>query len=107
MFIAVAEVVLAELRGRVAERLHDVADAGVLRAEPQLRARQADLCEPGPDRGLARDERGAPGGAALLAVPGEEHPSLFADPVDVRRLVAHVTAGVDDRVGPGDGISHG
>ena len=67
--VEVAEVVLAELPGRVAEVLHEVRDARVLGLQSDVRARQADLGQPGADRRLAGDERRSTGGAALLAVP--------------------------------------
>ena len=62
---------------------------GILGLQPDRRAGQPDLAEPGAEDALAGDERRAPGGAALLAVGvGEAHP-LVGDPVDVRRAVAH------------------
>ena len=76
--VAVAEMVLAELAGRVAERLQQLGDRRILRLKPDGRARQADLGQAGAERRLAGDEGGAPGGAALLAVPVGEQiaPSL-------------------------------
>ena len=51
---------------------------------PEVGAGQPDLGEAGADRRLAGDERGAAGGAALLAVPVGEHRAFLGDAVDVR-----------------------
>src|ERR1700733_13987636 len=91
MLVAVAEMVLAELAGGVAERLHDIRDARIERTEPELGPRQTHLGEAGADRRLASDEGGAAGGATLLAVPVGEDRAFLADAVDVGRAVAHNT----------------
>jgi hypothetical protein len=70
--VAVAEVVLAELAGHVAQRLEQVGEGRVGRGNAFLRAGQADLGEAGADGRLPGDERGATGGAALLALPVRE-----------------------------------
>ncbi len=89
VLVQVAEVVLAELPRRVAERLQQLGDRHVLGLEADVHAGDADLAEAGAVDALAGDERRAAGGAALLAVGvGEAHP-LVRDPVDVRRPVAH------------------
>ena len=76
-FVAVAEVVLAELAGGVAQRLQQLGDGRVFLLQADGGARHADLREPGADRVLAGDEAGAAGGAALLrVVVGERTPSL-------------------------------
>ena len=106
--VEVAEVVLAELTGHVAERLEQLGDRHVARLQPFLRAGQAHLQQAGAERRLAGDERRAAGGAALLAVPVGEQRALFRDAVDVGRLVAHhpLVVGADvpvaDVVAPDD-----
>ena len=106
--VAVAEVVLAELAGDVAERAEQPGDRRVLDLHALGRAGQADLGQPGADRRLAGDEGGAAGGAALLAVPVGEERALLGDAVDVGRAVAHhaVVVGADvelaDVVAPDD-----
>ena len=106
--VAIAQVVLAELAHGVAVRLEQLGDGRVLRPQAERRARQADLGEAGADGRLAGDERRAPGGAALLAVPVGEQAAFLGDAVDVRCLVAHdavvVAAGVvpADVVAPND-----
>jgi hypothetical protein len=67
MFVAIAEVVLAELTGGVAILLHHV--GWIFRSQSQRRARQPDLRQAGANWRLASDERRSPGGAALLSVP--------------------------------------
>ena len=88
-FVAVAQVVLAELAGGVAVRLEQLGDRRVLLLEARAESR---ACRPWSARCeavLAGDERRAAGRAALLGVVvGEDHPFL-GDAVDVRRAVAH------------------
>ena len=71
-FVAVADVVLAELAGGVAEVLEQAADGRVELAHAHRRAREADLGQPGADAVLAGEERRAAGGAGLLAVVVQE-----------------------------------
>ena len=52
--VAVAEVVLPELPGRVAVVLQELGDGGILGLEPDRRPRQPDLAEPGPEDALSR-----------------------------------------------------
>src|SRR5262249_19552860 len=89
MLVAIAEMVLAELAGGIAKRLHDIGDAGILRPESELRAGQPDLGQAGADRRLAGDERGTAGRATLLAIPVGEYRAFLADAVDVGRAIAH------------------
>ena len=75
--VAVAEVVLAELAGRVAAVLQQLGDRRVLgAASPRCAPGQADLGQAGADRRLPGDERRASGGAALLAVAVGEDRAL-------------------------------
>ena len=77
VFVAVAEVVLAELAGGVAERLEQLGDGRVFLLQADRGAGHADLGQAGADRILAGDEAGAAGGAALLrVVVGEGHAFL-------------------------------
>ena len=98
VLVQVAEVVLAELPGGVAERLQQLGDRHVLGLETDVHAGDADLAQTGAVHTLAGDERRAAGGAALLAVGvGEPHP-LVRDPVDVRRPVTHQAVAVAAQV---------
>ena len=68
VLVAIPEVILPELAGRVAERLQELRDRRVPGLEPGLGTRQPHLAQPRPVRALARDERRASRGAALLTV---------------------------------------
>ena len=54
MFVAVAEMVLAELAGDVALRLEQLGDGHVARLQAFLRARQADLEHAGAEAASGR-----------------------------------------------------
>jgi hypothetical protein len=104
--VAVAEMVLAELSGCVALRLEQLGNGRVLVRQPLLCARQADLQQPGAQRGLAGDEGGAAGGAGLLAVVVGEDCALVGDAVDVGRAIAHHAAVVGADVPVADVVAH-
>ena len=104
--ILVAQVVLPELAGGIAQVLHELRDAGVLLAEADIGAGQAHLSQTGADRRLSRDERGPAGSTALLTIPAGEHCAFLGDPVDVRRPVSHVSPVVNARIEPTDIIAH-
>ena len=103
--VLVAEVVLAELAGGVAQVLERRGDGDVARLQADVGAGQADLGEAGAERRLAGDEGRAAGGAALLGVVVGEDRALLADPVDVGRAVAHQALGVDRQVGLADVVA--
>ncbi len=104
--IEVAEVILAELTGSIAEVFHEVGDARIFRLQSDVGTRQADLGQPGTNRRLAGDECGPPRSAALLPVPIGESRALASDAVDVRGLVAHDPAVITTRVKPPDVVAH-
>ena len=89
IFVAIAQMVLAELAGGVAERLQHFGDGRVFRVKSDRRAGHADFGQAGADRVLTGDEARAAGGAALLAVPIGEGRPFLRDAVDVWGLVAH------------------
>ena len=84
-FVAVADVVLAELAGRVAEVLEQAADRGIELAHAHRRAGEADLGQAGAEAVLAGEKRRPAGGAALLAVIVQEAEAFLGDAVDVGR----------------------
>ena len=88
-FVAIAEMVLAELAGGVAERLQQFRDGRIFRLQSDRGAGHADFGQAGADRVLTGDEACAAGGAALLAVPIGEGRAFLRDAVDVGGLVAH------------------
>ena len=102
MFVAVAQVVLAELAGGVAERLQQAGDGRVLRPHALGGAGQADLRQAGADRALACDEGGAAGGAGILGIVVGEHRAFAGDAVDVGRAVAHHPHVVGRDIRPAD-----
>jgi hypothetical protein len=103
--VAVAEVVLAELAGRVAEVLEGRRDGRVLGPEAAVHPGEADLGQAGPVGVLAGDERRPTGGAALLAVVVGETHALVRDPVDVGRPVAHQAVAVAAQVADADVVA--
>ena len=103
--VAVAKMVLAELPGRIAERLEQLGNRRVFLLQPERGARQADLGQAGAQAGLAGDERGPAGGAALLGIIVGEHHAFLRDAVDVGRLVAHHAARVGADIGLADVVT--
>jgi hypothetical protein len=98
-------VVLAELPGRVPQRLEQLGDRRIALLESDVHAGHADLAHAGAVDALAGDERRAACSAALLAVGvGEEHP-LVGDAVDVRREVPHEPAAVAAQVRDADVVT--
>ena len=89
IFVAIAQMVLAELTGCVAERLQQFGDSRVFRMQSDRGARHADFGQAGADRVLTRDEARAARRAALLAVKIGEGRPFLRDAVDVGGMVAH------------------
>ena len=88
-FVAVAEVVLAELAGRIAERLEQLGDSRVSLGMPSFAPGRPTLVRPVRIGDCPVMNAARPGRAALLAVPVGENRAFIGDAVDVRRLVAH------------------
>ena len=105
-FVAVAEVVLAELSGGVTERLECFRYRHVFCMEAHVGTRLADLRQAGADRRLPGDEGGAAGGATLLGVIVGENRTLSADAINVRRPVTHDAEVVGADVEPADVVGH-
>ena len=89
MVVAIAEMVLAELPGRVSLRLHDIGNGRHPVGDAMGIAWHADGQQASAERFLAEDEGGTPGGAALLAISVREDRALPGDTVDVGRAVTH------------------
>jgi hypothetical protein len=85
VLVAVAQVVLAELPGGVAERLEHLRKGWVAVLDALLRARKPDRAQARPHRVLAEDERRASGGARRLGVVIHEDHAVVGDAVDVGR----------------------
>ena len=104
--VFIPQVVLPKLPGSVSERLQNVRDAWIFRAQAGIGPGQADFREPGTDGRLPGDERRASGGAALLTIPVRKHRAFFGNTVDVGCLVSHDAAMIDARVEPADVVAH-
>ena len=105
MLVLVAQVVLAELAGGVAQRLQQLGDGGILGLQSHFSSRHSHLAQPGAEHALAGDERRTARRAALLGIGvGEQH-ALFGYTVDVGRPVAHHALTVGADVGDADVIS--
>ena len=104
--VAIAQMVLAELRGDVTLRLEQFGNGRVLLGQPLLGARQADLQQPGAQRALAGDEGGAAGGTGLLAIIIGEDRAFIGDAVEVGRAIAHLAAIIGADVPVADIVAH-
>ncbi len=104
--VAVAEMVLAELSGRIALRFEQFGDGRIFSGQAFLGRGQPDLQQPGPQRALSGDEGGAAGGAGLLAIIVGEDRALVGDAVDVGRAIAHHAAVVGADIPVADIIAH-
>ena len=105
-FIAVAEMVLADLRRGVAVRLEEFGDRRVLVLQALLGGRHADFQQTGAERRLSEDERGPSGRAGLLGVVVGEQGAFAGDAVDVGRASAHHAAMVGADIPDADIIGH-
>ena len=106
VLVAIAEMVLAELAGRVTEALEHLGDGHVFGLDPQGGAGHANLGQARADRLLAREERRTASGAALLAIEIREHRALAGDAIHVRRPIAHDAVVVAAQIEPTDVVSH-
>jgi hypothetical protein len=104
--VLVAQVVLPELPGRIAEGLEKFRDTWILRSQTYVCAGDTDLGKSGPDRRLPGDKGCPTGGAALLPIPAGKQRAFIGYPVDIWSLVAHHAAIVTTWVKPPDVITH-
>ena len=103
--VQIAEMVLAELAGRIALILERRGDGDDLLVHADRRAGNADLGEAGAIDALPGDEGRAARGAGLFAVGvGEQH-AFLGDAVDVGRLVAHEAVRVAAQVRDADVVA--
>src|SRR5947207_5728791 len=85
-------MVLAELGGRIRERLQQVGYGRVVLVQAGSGGRHADLGQASANRVLAGDEAGTACRTALLGVVVRERYPFGGDPVDVGGAVAHHAA---------------
>ena len=102
VLVLVPEVVLAKLPGGIAEGFEQLGDGRVLGLEPEVRAWQTDLAEPGAEDALAGDEGRPAGGAALFAVGVGEAHAFVGEAVDVGGAIPHQPVAITAQVGDAD-----
>src|SRR5262249_36735967 len=105
IFVAIAEMVLAELAGGVAERLERLRNRDVTILQTDGGTGYADLAEPGAQADLPGDEGRAAGGAGVLRVVVGKNHAFIGDAVDIRRLVTHQPARIGADVGLADVVA--
>jgi len=89
VLVAIAQVVLAELAGRIAQRLEHLGQRRVLGLQTDLRPGQPDRRQPHPDRVLAGNEGRPTGRAGRFGIVIHEDHALIGNAVDVGRRTAH------------------
>ena len=100
--VPVAQVILAELPGGVAEWFQQLGDRRHRGWQTDRRAGNTDLGQASAINALAGNEGGASRGATLLTIRiGEEH-ALLGNAVDVGRPITHQPLGVAAQVGDAD-----
>jgi hypothetical protein len=105
MFVLVAEVVLAELPGRIAKRLEQLGDGGIVGRPSDVSAGHADLAHAGAVDALPTDERRAAGCAALLTIGVGESHTFVGNAVDVRGGVAHQAVAITTQIADPDVVA--
>ncbi|MNZ60696.1 hypothetical protein D3C78_787700 [compost metagenome] len=105
VFVAVTQVVLAELAGGITLRLQRLSDSYITVLQAHRHARHAHLGQPGAQRRLAGNEARPAGGAAVLCVIVGKHHAFFTDAVDVRRLVTDYPFAIGADVGLADVVT--
>jgi hypothetical protein len=106
VFVAVAQVVLADLRRRVAKRPEQLGDGRVGVLDALLGRGHANFQQSCAERTLAGDERRASRCERLLAVVVGEQGTFAGDPVDIRGGPAHHPAVIRTEVPRAHVIGH-
>ena len=102
----VAQMVLAELAGVVAEIEQELGERGRAGSQVRWAAGQLRRDHAGTQRGHAGEESVAPGRAALLGVVAHELGALIGNAINVRRFAETQTSLVADDLHPADVIAH-
>ena len=106
VFVQIAEMILAELSGGVAERFEHGGGRDRLVGDADIGAGLADRRHAGAQRNLPGDEVGASGGAACLrVVVGKAH-AFGGELVEVRRLARHDALVIGADIEPADIVTH-
>jgi hypothetical protein len=106
VFVAVAEMVLADLRSGIAVGLEEFGNGRILVLDTLLCRGQADGQKTGAEWRLPEDEGGTPGRAGLLGIVIGEQRAFLGDAVDVRRAPAHHPSMVGADVPDADIVGH-
>jgi hypothetical protein len=101
-FVAIADVILAELTRRVTQILEQTADRRIKLAHAHRRAGKADFGHAAANAMLAREKGGPTGRAGLLCVILQKPQPLFGNAIDVGRFVAHQGVAVAADIGDPD-----
>ena len=106
VFVFVAEVILAKLPGRIAERLERSGNCARLFRHSDVGAGLTDGCQPSSQRKFASDEIRAPCCATRFRiVVGKDHP-FGRKLVEARRFAGHHAAMIGADIEPADVIAH-
>src|SRR5215472_12220746 len=96
-FIAIAQVVLAELASSVAKGFEQICNGWIFRLKADGSARHSDFGQARPKRVLTGNERCASCGAALLAVEIRKSNAFVSNAIDVGGAITHhATAEIAD-----------
>jgi hypothetical protein len=105
-FVAVPEMVLAELPADIALRLEQFGNRRVLVRKPFLGAGKADFQQARAHWALARDEGGAASRAGLLRVIVREKRAFVGNTIDVGRPISHHAAIIGADIPVADVVAH-
>ena len=105
IFVAVPQMILAELTGRVLQLLQQNGDRRVQLLMPIGAPGKPTLVSPVANAVLAGDERGATRGARLFAIVMQEANPFVGHSVDVGRGVSHQTIAVGADVADSDVVA--
>ncbi|MNM64891.1 hypothetical protein D3C81_763070 [compost metagenome] len=100
--IAVTQMVLAELTGRIAPSLECLRNGNVARLQADWRPGHSDFGQASTQRRLAGDERRTSCGATVLRVVVSEHHAFVGNAIDVRCLIADHAMAIGTDVGLAD-----
>ncbi len=106
ILVAIAKMVLADLRRRVAVRLEQFGDRRVLVLNSLLGRRHADLQQTGAEWRLSEDKGGTACRAGLLGIIIREHRAFSRDAIDVGRTSTHHAAMVGADIPDADVVAH-
>ncbi len=105
-FIAIAKMILSDLRGGIPIGLEEFGDCRVLILDTFFGGGQAHGQKAGTERCLSKNESGTTGRARLLGVVVGEKCPLFGDAVDIGRASTHHPAMIGADIPDADIVRH-